>query len=215
MRSGFIYEIENNWTRKLTKNKVSANISDVLSTCIPQFIIKLFIFIKGICASKTLSTGSFHNNKPDNNAPKKDDNNVNVNITILEAGEMSLHIGANAYQTMNVTIPKVTPKTLGVDIVNIRTIQGAERAIDVVNEAIIELSTIRAKLGAYENRLEHAIANLDTSNENMTESLSRIEDTDMAAEMTTYTKTNILQQAAQSMLAQANQSTQGVLSLIQ
>ena len=142
-------------------------------------------------------------------------NDVNVNITILEAGEMSLHIGANAYQTMNVTIPKVTPKTLGVDIVNIRTIQGAERAIDVVNEAIIELSTIRAKLGAYENRLEHAIANLDTSNENMTESLSRIEDTDMAAEMAKYTQYNVLVQAGTSMLAQANERPQNVLSLLQ
>ena len=142
-------------------------------------------------------------------------NDVNVNITILEAGEMSLHIGANAYQTMSVTIPKVTPKTLGVDIVNIRTIQGAERAIDVVNEAIIELSTIRAKLGAYENRLEHAIANLDTSNENMTESLSRIEDTDMAAEMAKYTQYNVLVQAGTSMLAQANERPQNVLSLLQ
>jgi flagellin len=128
---------------------------------------------------------------------------------------MSLHIGANAYQTMNVTIPKVTPKTLGVDLVNVRTISGAEKAIDKIGEAIVELSTIRAKLGAYENRLEHAIANLDTSNENMTESLSRIEDTDMAKEMATYTQYSVLVQAGTSMLAQANERPQNVLSLLQ
>jgi len=152
---------------------------------------------------------------PDWNGGTASDNDVDVNITILEAGEMSLHIGANAYQTMNVTIPKVTPKTLGVDIVNIRTIQGAEKAIDLVNEAIIQLSTVRAKLGAYENRLEHAIANLDTANENMTESLSRIEDTDMAEEMAKYTQYNVLVQAGTSMLAQANERPQNVLSLLQ
>ena len=138
-----------------------------------------------------------------------------VRITVLEAGEMSLHIGANAYQTMDVAIPKVTPKTLGVDIVNIRTVDGAEKAIDLIGEAIIDLSTIRAKLGAYENRLEHAICNLDASNENLTESLSRIEDTDMAEEMAKYTQYSVLVQAGTSMLAQANELPQNILSLLQ
>ena len=160
---------------------------------------------------QSLGSGSSKiNQNADVNANDKD-----VNITILEAGEMSLHIGANAYQTMKVTIPKVTPKTLGVDIVNIRTVSGAEKAIDTIGEAVIQLSTIRAKLGAYENRLEHAIANLDTSNENMTESLSRIEDTDMAKEMATYTQYSVLVQAGTSMLAQANERPQNVLSLLQ
>lgn len=138
-----------------------------------------------------------------------------VRLTVLEAGEMSLHIGANAYQTMKVTIPAVTPKTLGVNIVNIRTKEGAEKAIDIIGDAIVNLSTTRAKLGAYENRLEHAISNLDTTNENMTESLSRIEDTDMAKEMANYTQYSVLVQAGTSMLAQANERPQNILSLLQ
>lgn len=141
--------------------------------------------------------------------------NKNVRLTVLEAGEMSLHIGANAYQTMKVTIPAVTPKTLGVNIVNIRTKEGAEKAIDIIGDAIVNLSTTRAKLGAYENRLEHAISNLDTTNENMTESLSRIEDTDMAKEMANYTQYSVLVQAGTSMLAQANERPQNILSLLQ
>lgn len=143
------------------------------------------------------------------------DNNKDVRLTVLEAGEMSLHIGANAYQTMKVTIPAVTPKTLGVNIVNIRTKEGAEKAIDMIGDAIVNLSTTRAKLGAYENRLEHAISNLDTTNENMTESLSRIEDTDMAKEMANYTQYSVLVQAGTSMLAQANERPQNILSLLQ
>lgn len=83
-----------------------------------------------------------------------------------------------------------------------------QRAIDVV-------STQRATLGAVQNRLEHTIANLDNISENTSAAESRIRDTDMAKEMVTYSKNNILQQAGQSMLAQANQSTQGVLSLLQ
>lgn len=150
--------------------------------------------------------------KYDKDNPK---NNKDVRLTVLEAGEMSLHIGANAYQTMKVTIPAVTPKTLGVNIVNIRTKEGAEKAIDMIGDAIVNLSTTRAKLGAYENRLEHAISNLDTTNENMTESLSRIEDTDMAKEMANYTQYSVLVQAGTSMLAQANERPQNILSLLQ
>lgn len=170
------------------------------------------------------TTGTvFKDTQGGNNANKKlptynkdyPDNNVDVRLTVLEAGEMSLHIGANAYQTMKVTIPAVTPKTLGVNIVNIRTKEGAEKAIDIIGDAIVNLSTTRAKLGAYENRLEHAISNLDTTNENMTESLSRIEDTDMAKEMANYTQYSVLVQAGTSMLAQANERPQNILSLLQ
>ena len=80
--------------------------------------------------------------------------------------------------------------------------------------AIQKVSIERAKMGAMQNRLEHTIANLDTSSENLQSAESRIRDTDMAKEMTQYSKSNILMQAGQSMLAQANQSTQGVLSLL-
>lgn len=141
--------------------------------------------------------------------------NKDVQIDVLSSGPMILQIGANEGQTMEVRIPQVTPKTLGVDTVNMTTQEGAEKAITAIDNAIVEVSAIRAKLGAYQNRLEHSIANLDTTGENMTEALSRIEDTDMAEEMAQYTQMQVLSQAGTSMLAQANQRPQTILSLLQ
>lgn len=138
-----------------------------------------------------------------------------INIVVLEAGPMQLQIGANEGQTMDVRIPKVTPKTLGIDMVNICTDEGAQEAITLFDNANTQVTGIRAKLGAYQNRLEHSISNLDTTAENMTEALSRIEDVDMAKEMATYTQLNVLAQAGTSMLAQANERPQTVLSLLQ
>ena len=91
----------------------------------------------------------------------------------------------------------------------------ASKAIEAYDMAIQKVSTERAKLGAMQNRLEHSIANLDTSAENLQAAESSLRDTDMAEEMTEYSKNNILMQAGQSMLAQANQSNQGVLGLLQ
>lgn len=140
---------------------------------------------------------------------------VNIVVSVLDAGPMDLQIGANEGQTMSVRIPKVTPQTLGVDKINIGTSEGAQEAIDLLDIAINQVSGIRSKLGAYQNRLEHSISNLDVTSENMTESLSRIEDVDMAEEMAEYTQKNVLAQAGTSMLAQANQRPQQILSLIQ
>ena len=109
-------------------------------------------------------------------------------VTVLDAGPMDLQIGANEGQTMAVRIPKVTPQTLGIDKINIGTADGAQKAIELLDNAIREISAIRSKLGAYQNRLEHSISNLDVASENMTESLSRIKDVDMAAEMAEYTQ---------------------------
>ena len=136
-------------------------------------------------------------------------------ITVLEEGPITLQVGANEYQTILVSIPEVSSLTLGTKGINIGTAAGAGRAIGALDDAINKVSSIRAKLGAYENRLDHAINNLDTTGENMTESLSRIEDVDMAEEMSTYTQKNVLSQAGTSMLAQANQQPQTVLSLLQ
>lgn len=136
-------------------------------------------------------------------------------ISVLDAGPMDLQIGANEGQTMAVRIPKVDPSTLGIDKVNIGTADGAQEAITLLDEAINTVSAIRSKLGAYQNRLEHSISNLDTTSENMTESLSRISDVDMADEMATYTQKNVLAQAGTSMLAQANQRPQTILTLLQ
>lgn len=140
---------------------------------------------------------------------------VPITVSVLDAGPMDLQIGANEGQTMAVRIPKVTPATLGVDKINIGTADGAQEAVGLLDNAINTVSAIRSKLGAYQNRLEHSISNLDVTSENMTESLSRIEDVDMAEEMANYTQKNVLAQAGTSMLAQANQRPQTILSLLQ
>lgn len=137
--------------------------------------------------------------------------------TVKGNGGMELQIGANEGQTMKFTLSDMSAKSLGVDgdKVDLTTQETAKKASTVIDEAIKKVSQARGKMGAIQNRLEHTIANLDTSAENMQTAESRIRDVDMAEEMVTYSKNNILQQAAQSMLAQANQSTQGVLSLLQ
>lgn len=140
---------------------------------------------------------------------------VEVTVTVLSAGPMDLQIGANEGQMMEVRVPKVNAKTLGVDAVNVCTQDGAVEAIVQCDVAIDRVSAVRAKLGAYENRLDHAIANLKVSSENITEALSRVEDADMAEEMTIYTQKNVLSQAGTSMLAQANERPQTILSLLQ
>jgi len=141
--------------------------------------------------------------------------NKDVTVTVLDAGPMTLQIGANEGQTMEVRIPRVDVTTLNIEDANIGTQEGAMEAITLFNDAINEVSSVRAKLGAYQNRLEHAINSLDVSAENLTEALSRIEDTDMAGEMATYTQYQVLTQAATSMLAQANERPQNILNLLQ
>ena len=118
---------------------------------------------------------------------------------------------------MSFSIGDMSASALGVNEskVNVKTQDGASDSIDYIDEAINTVSKQRSLLGAIQNRLEHTIANLDNTAENLQSAESTIRDVDMAEEMVTYSKYNILQQAGQSMLAQANQSTQGVLSLLQ
>jgi flagellin len=123
-------------------------------------------------------------------------------------------IGADKDQSITLKIGSMLTNALSVNGVDISDQSNANDAIDTVNTAINSVSTERAKLGAYQNRLEHTIKNLDNSSENLQSAESRIRDVDMAKEMMNFTKQNILQQAAQSMLAQANQSPQGVLQLL-
>ncbi len=131
----------------------------------------------------------------------------------------NLHVGSDADMTnkIGVTIETMTAKNLGLDGMNVSddTGKAATYAIDAISDALAKVSAQRSALGAVQNRLEHSIANLDNVVENTTAAESRIRDTDMAEEMVTYSKNNILAQAGQSMLAQANQSTQGVLSILQ
>ena len=133
--------------------------------------------------------------------------------------QMGLHVGADADETNKITftIDSMTAAGLGVKGLNLVDTTGAKAtyAIDTIAEAISKVSAQRSSLGAIQNRLEHTINNLDNVVENTTSAESQIRDTDMAEEMVEYSKNNILAQAGQSMLAQANQATQGVLSLLQ
>ncbi|MBN2794395.1 MAG: hypothetical protein JXR88_03230 [Clostridia bacterium] len=135
-------------------------------------------------------------------------------IHIDANGSLSMQIGANEGQDMNVSLGDMRAAALGVSSIDITTASSAKTSITTINDAITSVSTERAKLGAVQNRLEHTIKNLDTSAENLQASESRIRDVDMAKEMMEFTKNNILQQAAQAMLAQANNAPQGVLQLL-
>ncbi len=125
-----------------------------------------------------------------------------------------LQVGALSGQTIGISIGSMSATTLGVNALDVTTNANAGASMSKVQAAIETVSTQRSSLGAIQNRLEHTVANLDTTSENTSASESRIRDTDMASEMVEYSKNNILAQAGQSMLAQANQSTQGVLSLL-
>lgn len=130
-------------------------------------------------------------------------------------GGLTLQIGASAAETLTVSIDAMDADSLGVGTVDISTQDGASDAITAIETAINTVSTQRATLGALQNRLEHTINNLDVTAENMQSANSRIRDTDMAKTMMEYTKTNVVTQAAQAMLAQANQQPQAILQLLQ
>lgn len=144
------------------------------------------------------------------------DTEFNTSSLLNVAGNsFTLQIGANASQTLTVTIDDMQAAALGVNAIDIKTdSSSASGAISTIDAAIEEVSTQRAKLGAFQNRLEHTVSNLSSMAENITAAESRIRDLDMAKEMAEFTKNNILNQAAQSMLAQANQMPQGVLQLL-
>ncbi len=136
-------------------------------------------------------------------------------ITVNSNGGLNMHIGANENQTMYISISDMRASALGVDAIDVTSKESAEASIKTIQEALNLASSERSKLGAYQNRLEHTINNLGTTSENLTASESRIRDVDMASEMMEFTKNNILSQAAQAMLAQANQQPQSVLQLLQ
>lgn len=161
-------------------------------------------------------------------------NNIQVELTgtgnAFEDVNMQLQIGANENQAMTISISNMDAGSLGVGRdangnavsagvdaakgLDVSSYNSAKEAITTIDEAIKKVSAERSKLGAYQNRLEHTINNLGTSSENLTAAESRIRDVDMAKEMMEFTKMNILSQAAQAMLAQANQLPQGVLQLL-
>jgi flagellin len=127
-----------------------------------------------------------------------------------------LQVGANTGQCISFSISDMRAGHLGVSGINkkVSNYANATKAISTINKAIVKVTAQRSALGAIQNRLEHTIANADNTSENLQTAESRIRDVDMAAEMVTFSKDGILQQAAQSMLAQANQASQGILGLL-
>lgn len=140
---------------------------------------------------------------------------VAINQEVTDMGTLRVHVGANENQIIAISIPEVSAESLGLDNLNVYTYQNAGKATAAVDAAISKLSTIRSKIGAYQNRLEHTTENLGVSTENLTAAYARIMDVDMAEEMTEYTQANVLSQAGISMLSQANARPETVLQLLQ
>jgi len=133
---------------------------------------------------------------------------------VQEKFKSSFQIGANSNQTMDVSIGDMSSQGLSIENIDVTTQEGAQKALDTLDSAISEVSAQRSQLGAVQNRLDHTINNLNTAEENLTAAESRISDVDMAKEMMSFTKNQILSQAGTAMLAQANQLPQGVLQLL-
>ena len=138
-----------------------------------------------------------------------------LEIDATGIGAMRLQVGANEGQVLQVNIPAVSLQNMGIEEIDVSTAEGATDAIDRLGGAIKYVSSVRGRLGAFQNRLESTINSLDVTSENMTSAYSRIMDVDMAEEMTSYTTYQILAQAGTSMLAQANERPSQVLQLLQ
>ncbi|MCQ2749928.1 MAG: hypothetical protein MJ246_08370 [Clostridia bacterium] len=136
-------------------------------------------------------------------------------MVITNKGAIDLQIGGNEGQTMTVRIPNMSVEALGLDELNLQTAATSELSIAMLDEAIARVSEVRSKLGAFQNRLDYTVNSLNATEENLTEALSRIQDTDMAEEMTNYTQYGILSEASISILTQANQRPEGILQLLQ
>ncbi len=154
------------------------------------------------------ATGTDHQGKPVTYDGK-------LIFEVTDIGSMTLHIGANEDQNMQMRMPEISTKSLYIDDLDVTTVTGADRGITSLDFAIAQVSGARSRMGAYENRLEHSTASLDAFEENMTGAYARIKDVDMAEEMTNYTHQNVLNQAAISVLTQANEMPQQILQILQ
>ena len=144
---------------------------------------------------------------------RSQDGSISLDITGI--GAMRVQIGANEGQVLAIRIPEVSLDTLGLSDIDISTQEGAQRAIELSKQANAYISSVRSRIGAYENRLEHTQSSLGVTEENVTSAFSRIMDTDMAEEMTEYANQQVLNQAGISVLTQANQRPAEVLQLLQ
>lgn len=139
----------------------------------------------------------------------------NGNVKVTDIGIMCIQAGANEGEQIEIDIPRTDTHTLEINDINVSTAKGAGIALDKLDKAISQVSAVRSKLGAYQNRLEATVTSLDEYNVNITSALSGIEDCDMADEMTEYTAQSVIAQAATSVLAQANERPQTILQLLQ
>jgi flagellin len=137
-----------------------------------------------------------------------------VNLEMTDIGNMTLQVGAHENQVVDVRIPAATCEALYIDDLNLVRIGGADKAITALDAALSQVSDIRSRIGAYENRLDYAVTSLDATEENMESAISRLMDTDMAEEMSTYSNQNVLDQAAIAVLSQANDMPQQILQLL-
>ena len=141
--------------------------------------------------------------------------NTPTTIDVTGIGAMTMQIGSNEGQVLDIRVPTISLDELGLTNMNMKDMDSARAAIDSIAGAIEYVSSARSRLGAYQNRLEHCVSNLDIISENMTAAYSRIMDADMAEEMTEYTTVQVISQASMSMLAQANERPAQVLQLLQ
>ena len=137
-----------------------------------------------------------------------------VDFKVTDIGTLNIQSGANEAQQIRVRIPEISADSLYLDEVDLTTADGAMRALDTLDEALARTSEVRSKIGAYTNRMEHANASLGQTDEDLTSAFSRIKDIDMATEMVEYANQQVLQQAATSVLSQANDIPQQVLQLL-
>ena len=190
---------------KEVKNyKITANYDQLFVTAEGGFELKI-----------TLNTEEMNKTSGDGVKPPTYDSIDNVKLNLTSIGSMTLQIGANENQTLELRMPPITKKNLGLTRTDVLTEENAGKAIEEIASAISFVSSIRSSLGAYQNRLEHTTTNLDVTSENMTSAYSRIMDVDMATEMTKYSSLQVISQAATSMLAQANERPSQVLQLLQ
>ena len=192
--------------------------NEVSGVALRKFYDSTGTYKGGLYTSKEANSGSVLKTKAD--AAKY----VNTTVNEVKADlNFDLHVGADSTKTNKITanIQSMSAASLGINVLKSTSAgivdesgQKATDAIDVIADALQKVSTQRSSLGAIQNRLEHTIKNLDNIVENTTSAESAIRDTDMATEMVKYSNANILSQAGQSMLAQSNQSNQGVLSLL-
>lgn len=138
-----------------------------------------------------------------------------VSIDLMGIGGYAVQVGVNEGQLLDMRLPTVSLKTLGIEDMDVTTEKTAKEAMTSLSEAIDKVSLIRARIGAYQNRLEHAGASVDATTENMTAAVSRITDLDMSEEMVDYTIMQVLVQAGTSMLSQANSQPEQALQLLQ